>query len=136
MKHWWNDRDRVKPKYSNIKTCPDVSLSATNPTWTGLHLNPSLHGARPATNRLSHARPLTEFDSSSLYYVLHSLTYTLRTLFHCYFNTANEHVLHLSTSKGLDVKYVVLFHHRLQIIDIRSFHMESQFICCFIYSTA
>jgi len=52
------------------------------------------------------------FDSSSVYYLLHSLTYKLHALFQCYFNTVNEIVLHLSISKGLDVKYLVLFYHR------------------------
>jgi hypothetical protein len=30
-------------------------------------------------------------------------------LLHCYFNTVNETVLHLSISKGLDVKYLCYF---------------------------
>jgi hypothetical protein len=112
MEHWWNDTDRVKPKHSKKKKYPSVTLFATNPTWTGLHLNPSLHGARLATNRLSHAWTLIVFDSSSINYLLHSLTYTLRALFHCHFNTLNETVLYLSISKGLDVTYLVLFYHR------------------------
>jgi hypothetical protein len=29
-------------------------LSTTNPTWTDPRSNPSLHGERTATNRLSH----------------------------------------------------------------------------------
>jgi hypothetical protein len=36
------------------KTCPSVTLSTTNPTWTDPGSNPGLHGERPATNRLSH----------------------------------------------------------------------------------
>jgi len=53
-KRWWNDSDREKPKYLE-KTCASVTLSATNPTWTGLGPNPGFSGERPATNRLSHS---------------------------------------------------------------------------------
>jgi hypothetical protein len=53
MEHRWNEIDRKKPKYSG-KTCPRVTLSTTNATWTDPGLNPGIHSARPATNRLSH----------------------------------------------------------------------------------
>jgi hypothetical protein len=36
------------------KTCPSVTLSTTNPTWTDPGSNPGLRGERPATNRISH----------------------------------------------------------------------------------
>jgi hypothetical protein len=36
------------------KTCPNATLSTTNPTWTDPGLNPVLRGERSATNRLSH----------------------------------------------------------------------------------
>jgi hypothetical protein len=36
------------------KTCPSVTLSITNPTWTDPGSNPVLRDERPATNRLSH----------------------------------------------------------------------------------
>jgi hypothetical protein len=36
------------------KTCPSATLSITNPTWTDPGSSPSLHGERPANNRLSH----------------------------------------------------------------------------------
>jgi hypothetical protein len=36
------------------KTCPNATLSTTNPTWTDPALNPGLCGERPATNRLNH----------------------------------------------------------------------------------
>jgi hypothetical protein len=41
------------------KTCPSVTFSTTNPTWTEPGSNPGFRGERPATNRLSHgsARP-------------------------------------------------------------------------------
>jgi hypothetical protein len=39
-------------------TFPIVSLSTTNVTWTGLGLNTSLHGERPATNRQSYGTAL------------------------------------------------------------------------------
>jgi hypothetical protein len=52
MQHRWNEIDRGKPMYSR-KTCPSVTLSTTNPTWTEPGSNPGLRGGRPATNRLS-----------------------------------------------------------------------------------
>jgi hypothetical protein len=36
------------------KTCPSVTLSTTNPTWTDPGSNQGLRAERPATNRLSH----------------------------------------------------------------------------------
>jgi hypothetical protein len=36
------------------KTCPNATLSTTNPTWIRPGWNPGLRGERPATNRLSH----------------------------------------------------------------------------------
>jgi hypothetical protein len=36
------------------KTCPNATLSITNPTWIDLSINLGLRGERPATNRLSH----------------------------------------------------------------------------------
>jgi hypothetical protein len=42
-----------KPKYSE-KTCPDATLSTTNPTWPDSGLNPGRRGGKPATNRLSY----------------------------------------------------------------------------------
>ena len=41
------------------KTCPTVTLSTTNPTWTDPGSNPGLHGERPASNRLSHGTALS-----------------------------------------------------------------------------
>jgi hypothetical protein len=49
MENRWNEIDRGKRTYSCGKTCPIVTLSTTNPTWT----DPGLRGERPATNRLS-----------------------------------------------------------------------------------
>jgi hypothetical protein len=37
------------------KTCPDATLSTTNPTWIDPGSNSGLRGGRPATNRLSHS---------------------------------------------------------------------------------
>jgi hypothetical protein len=39
----WNDNLQGKPKYSE-KTCPSVTLSITNPTWTDLGSNSGSHG--------------------------------------------------------------------------------------------
>jgi len=36
------------------RTCPSVTLSTTNPTWTGLGLNTGIRGVRLAVNLLSH----------------------------------------------------------------------------------
>jgi hypothetical protein len=36
------------------KTCLNVTLSTTNPTWTDPGSNPGLRSERPTTNRLSH----------------------------------------------------------------------------------
>jgi hypothetical protein len=38
------------------ESCPSVTLSITNPTWTNMDANPGLRGEKPAINRLSHAR--------------------------------------------------------------------------------
>jgi hypothetical protein len=40
------------PRYSE-KTCPNVSLSTTNPTLPDLASNPGCRGRKRATNRLS-----------------------------------------------------------------------------------
>ena len=52
MEHRWNEIDRRNRKYSG------KNLSTTNPTWTDPGSKPSLHGGRPATNRLSHGTAL------------------------------------------------------------------------------
>jgi hypothetical protein len=53
MKHWWNDTDSRKLKFlkENLSHC---HLSTTNPTWTGLGLNPGLLSDRLAMNLLNH----------------------------------------------------------------------------------
>jgi hypothetical protein len=57
MKHWWNEIDREKPRYSG-KSCPSANLSITNPTWTDPGSKPGLRSAKPAANRLSHGSDL------------------------------------------------------------------------------
>jgi hypothetical protein len=49
---WWNEW-QGKPKYLE-KTCPDATLSTTNPTWPDPGLNPGRRGGKPATNRFSY----------------------------------------------------------------------------------
>jgi hypothetical protein len=44
---------RGKPKYSE-KTCPNATLSTTNPTLLDQGLNPGRRDGEPATNRLSY----------------------------------------------------------------------------------
>jgi hypothetical protein len=41
------------------ETCPSVTLSTTNPTWTDPGSNPGLRGERPAINRLNHGTAFT-----------------------------------------------------------------------------
>jgi hypothetical protein len=53
MEDWWNDTDRGKLKYS-VKKLSQCTLPTTNPTWTGLGLNPGLRGDRLAANCLGH----------------------------------------------------------------------------------
>jgi hypothetical protein len=49
---WWNEW-QGKPKYSE-KTCPDATLSTTNPTWPDPGLKPRRRGGKPATNHFSY----------------------------------------------------------------------------------
>jgi hypothetical protein len=39
---------------TRIKTCPSVTFSTTNPSWTDSDANPGLRGKRSAANRLNH----------------------------------------------------------------------------------
>jgi hypothetical protein len=42
------------------KTCPSVTLSTTNSTWTDPGSNPDLRSETPATNRLSHGMAMND----------------------------------------------------------------------------
>jgi hypothetical protein len=44
-----------KNRSTRGETCPNATLSTTNPTWTEPGSNPGLRGERPATNCLSHS---------------------------------------------------------------------------------
>lgn len=55
--HWWSDTDKKKCNTLR-KTCPNATLTNTNPTWSGLGLNPDLRSDRPATNSLTHGTAL------------------------------------------------------------------------------
>jgi hypothetical protein len=50
---YWNEDWQGKLKYSE-KTCPNATLSTTNPTWPDPGLSPGRHSGKPATNRLSY----------------------------------------------------------------------------------
>jgi hypothetical protein len=56
---WWNEWQE-KPNYSK-KTCPDATLSTTNPTWPDPGLNPGRRGGKPATNRFSYGAAYVPF---------------------------------------------------------------------------
>jgi hypothetical protein len=60
MKHWWNEIDRGKSKYSgkNLSQCHFVHHKST---WTDPGSNTGLRGGRPATNRLSHGTAMERF---------------------------------------------------------------------------
>jgi hypothetical protein len=49
------------------KTCPCVTLSATNPTWTDPGSNPGLRGERPANNLQSHGTALHRYNQTYPY---------------------------------------------------------------------
>jgi hypothetical protein len=53
-----------KPKYSE-KTCPDATLSTTNPTWPDPGLNPGRRDAKPATNRFSYGAAICKCKVST-----------------------------------------------------------------------
>jgi hypothetical protein len=61
---WWiwssrrNENWQRKPKYSE-KTCPNATLSTTNPTWSDLGSNRGYRDGKPATNRLSYGTAYT-----------------------------------------------------------------------------
>lgn len=55
MEYWWDDIDRVEPKYCTWRqSCHSVSSSTTKSMWAGLGSNPGLHGERLVTSCLSH----------------------------------------------------------------------------------
>jgi hypothetical protein len=66
---WWNER-QGKPKYSE-KTCPDATLSTTNPTWPDAGLNPSRRGGKPATNRFRYGAATSLCDSFEKIQAMH-----------------------------------------------------------------
>jgi hypothetical protein len=53
-----------KNQRARRKSCPCVTLSTTNPTWTDTHANPGLRGERPTTNRLSHGMVISAHAKS------------------------------------------------------------------------
>jgi len=54
MEHCQNESDISEDSSTHRKTYPNVTLSTTNPIWTGLGLNLGLHGETPVTNHLNH----------------------------------------------------------------------------------
>ena len=69
---------KIKPvmgtESTQRKPCPGVNLSNTNPTWTGMELNPGLRGERQATDRLNNGT--VGCIAKILYRFLSSLTHT------------------------------------------------------------
>ena len=47
----WRDKNWQRTEFL-AKTCPSAASLTTNLTWTGLGLNPCLHGERPVINCL------------------------------------------------------------------------------------
>jgi hypothetical protein len=56
---WWNEW-HGKPKYWE-KTCPDATLSTTNPTWPDPGLNPGRRDWKPPTNRFSYGAATRDY---------------------------------------------------------------------------
>jgi hypothetical protein len=56
----WTDPEsnRRLTAWAMARTCPSATLSTTNPTWIDPGSNPGLRGGRPAANRLSHGTAL------------------------------------------------------------------------------
>jgi hypothetical protein len=52
MAQWWNDTDSENLKYWK-QTCPNVTLSTTNPKQVVLEINPGIRDERKGPNRLS-----------------------------------------------------------------------------------
>jgi hypothetical protein len=55
----WKENLQRKPKYSE-KTCPNATLSTTNPTWLDLSSNPGRRVGNPTTNLLSYGTVLVK----------------------------------------------------------------------------
>ena len=55
MRHWWNDTDREKQKYSD-KNLSKYHYSTISFKRNDLRSKLGLRGERKATNRLSHGR--------------------------------------------------------------------------------
>jgi len=53
VRHWWNDNDRRKPKYS-VKNIPSATFPAINFPHTGLLSKVDLGAENPETNRLKY----------------------------------------------------------------------------------
>jgi hypothetical protein len=53
---WWNENWQGRQKYWE-KTCPNATLSTTNPTWSDVGSSPDHRCGKPATNCLNDARP-------------------------------------------------------------------------------
>jgi len=63
--HWWRwvwntGRMTKENRSTRWKTCPNITLSPTNPTCTALGLNSGLRRECPATNRLVRPLPVCE----------------------------------------------------------------------------
>jgi hypothetical protein len=55
------------------KTCPSPTLSTTNPTWTDPGSKSGLRSGRPATTRLSMARPRNNLGYNWRIWVIYEL---------------------------------------------------------------
>jgi hypothetical protein len=48
------------------KTCPSATFFTTNPTWTGMGLNPGFLGEKPVTKYLSHGVVWNSMDNFNI----------------------------------------------------------------------
>ena len=63
MRHWWNDTDRRKPKYS-VKNFPKFTFSAIYFPRTGLVSTVDLGAENLETNRLMHGTTVRKSKTS------------------------------------------------------------------------
>jgi hypothetical protein len=140
-----------------IKTCPIVTFSITDPTWTVLGSNPGLHGKSLATYRLSHGmachhevrQSISQSDSdlslyinSILHYLMVVKSYVTSVLLspwiyismHTNVNASNVTFIqrsikpdNLHSLQGMDIMVQWTYFHKLEIMNL---HLTNKIVCC------